>query len=396
MKANRAIWAAVTVSIALVGTALVACGPTTDDGLLGGVNGNGNGNGGSGWGPGGGGGPTYTGGPDGGGVQAAVAEKLYRDVEAQLKMRCGNACHETGVNAKMYTWLAGPDSYVSIKKYPGIVVDDIYASKLENHPQNHPTQSLVGPGTAPDPMLLDSVTKWLGAEAAALQNAPLPTTDPVDPTAGSVDLTKAGLAGGKITWTAQDLGNGLMRFSNVMLVAPANSGAHAIAPLFVQVPTMGAEVHDLTNSTVDLTVGAGQSGSVVALLYFYNWKAGSKLRIEFQKIETAMVADGGMSGCKDVATFQNSAAPQLVNMCVSCHGGANQTAQNAMDLKALTGQVNYATACVQAHNKINFNNKAQSPIIVTPVQKLNNHPFQVAGGNVTTYTNAMTTWINKE
>src|SRR5262249_7001573 len=158
-----------------------------------------------------------------------------------------------------------------------------------------------------------------------------------------------------------------------------------------QVPTMGAEVHDLTNSTVDLTVGAGSSGSVVALLYFYNWKPGSKLRIEFQKIETATVMDGGGQGCKDVATFQNSPAPQMQNMCVSCHGGANQTAQNALDMKALTGQVNYATACQQALTKVTLNNKTQSPIIVTPVQKLNNHPFQVAGGNVTSYTNAMTT-----
>jgi hypothetical protein len=85
-----------------------------------------------------------------------------------------------------------------------------------------------------------------------------------------------------------------------------------------------------------------------------------------------------MSGCKDVATFQNSAAPQLQQMCVSCHGGNNQTATNAMDLKSLTGQVNFANACNQARNKVNLGNKAQSPIIVTPVQKLNNHPFPAA------------------
>jgi hypothetical protein len=389
------MWAVTVASVALAaGAALVACGPTTDDGLLGGINGGGPNGGGSNWGPGGGGGPQYQGGGDGG-VQQAIAEKLYRDVEPGLTKACGS-CHITGTNAKGYAWLAGPDTYVTIKKYPGIVVDDIYASKLENHPQNHPTQSLVGPGTVPDQALLDGVTKWLGAEAAALQNAPLPSTDPVDVTAGSVDLTKAGVAGAKITWTAQDLGNGLMRFANVQLVAPAGGGIHVISPLLVMVPTMGNEITDLTNSTVDLTVGAGQMGSIVAIDYFYNWKAGSKLRIEFQKIESATVADGGgmMGSCKDVATFQSSAAPQLQQMCVGCHGGANQTAQNAMDLKALTGQVNYATACSQARLKIDFNNKPASPIIATPVQKLNNHPFQVA--NAQAYTAAMTTWINKE
>jgi hypothetical protein len=79
---------------------------------------------------------------------------------------------------------------------------------------------------------------------------------------------------------------------------------------------------------------------------------------------------------------------------VSCHGGANQTATNNLDLKALTGQVNYANACAQARLKINFANKPASPIIATPVQKLNGHPFQVANGQA--YTTAMTTWINKE
>lgn len=395
MKANQGILAAMTAGV-LALAALVACGPTTDDGLLGGINNNGGGGGtGNGWGPGGGGGPQYTGGNGDGGVQQAIAEKLYRDVEPGLTKACGS-CHITGANAKGYAWLAGPDTYVTIKKYPGIVTDDIYASKLESHPQNHPTASLVGPGMPADQALLDGVTKWLGAEAAALQNAPLPTTDPVDVTAGSVDLTKAGIAGGKITWTATDLGNGLMRFANVQLVAPAGSGVHVIAPLLVMVPTMGNEITDLTNSTVDLTVAASGTGSIVAIDYFYNWKAGSKLRIEFQKIESATVADGGgmMSGCKDVATFQASAAPQLMQLCVSCHGGNNQTATSNLDLKALTGQVNYATACTQARLKINFQNKPASPIIATPVQKLNGHPYQVA--NAQTYTNALTTWINKE
>jgi hypothetical protein len=376
---------------------VMACGPSASDSLLGGV-GNGGGGGGGSWGPGGGGGPTYTGGSGDGGVQQAIAEQLYRSVEPGLKMRCANGCHDTGVNAKDYKWLQGPDTYVTIKKYPGIVVDDVYSSKLESHPQNHPTASLVGPGMPPDPMLLDGVTKWLTAEAAALQGMALPTTDPVDVTAGSVDLTKAGVAGAKITWSAQDIGGGIMRFSNVQLVAPGNTGVHVIAPLFVMVPSMGAEVHDLSNSTVDVTAGAGTSKTINSILYFYNWQAGSKLRIEFQKIETATVmgSDGGMqSGCKDVPTFQSSAAPQL-QQCLGCHGGNNAQATNALDLKALTGQPDYAAACTQARFKINFQNKPQSPIVVDPRDKLNNHPYQVPAGNANAYTTGLMNWINKE
>lgn len=378
--------------------AMVACGPSDADSLLGGGNKN-NGGGGGNWGPGGGGGPTYTGGSNGdGGVQAAIAEQLYRQVESGLKMRCAGGCHDTGVNAKDYKWLAGPDTYATIKKYPGIVVDDVYSSKLENHPANHPTASLTGPGMPVDQNLLDGVTKWLTAEAAALQGMALPSTDPVDVMSGSADLGKAGVAGAKITWTAQDLGGGIMRFGNVQLVAPGNTGVHVIAPLFVMVPAMGSEVHDLSNSTVDVTAAAGGTKMINSILYFYNWQAGSKLRIEFQKIESATVmgGDGGMqSGCKDTATFQASAAPQL-QQCLGCHAGNNGQATNALDLKALSGQVNYAQACSQARFKINFQNKAQSPIIVTPRDKLNGHPYQVPGGNANAYTTGLTNWINKE
>jgi len=395
---NRARMFAWMMALVVGGAAAIACGPSGDD-LLGGDgvgNGNGNGGGGGGWGSGGGGGNTY--GVDGGGGSVALAEKLYRAVEPQLKMKCGNSCHETGVNAKDLKWLAGPDSYVSIKKYAGIVVDDPDSSKLMQHPGNHPTASLVGPGTAPDANLKDAVYKWLQVEASNLQGTPLASTDAIDPMSGSVDLGKAGMTGAKITWTAQNMG-AFMRFSNVQLVAPSAGGVHIIAPLFVMVPTMGSEIVDTTFSTTDLTVGAGQSGSISPVYYFYNWQAGSKLRVEFQKIESA-TGGGGMdggaqSGCKDVATFQSSAAPQL-QQCLGCHAGNNAQATNALDLKALSGQVNYGTACSQARFKINFANKAASPIIVDPRDKLNNHPFQVPGGNAQAYTNGLMNWINKE
>jgi hypothetical protein len=386
------------VGLAVAGTAAVACGPSGDgllgdDGLGGGNGGSGGGNG--GWGSGGGGGGTY--GTDGG-ASTALAEKLYRAVEPQLKMKCGTTCHEAGTNAKDLKWLAGPDSYVTIKKYAGIVVDDPDSSKLMMHPGNHPTASLVGPGTPPDANLKDAVYKWLQVEATNLQGTPLPSTDPVDPIAGSVDLTKVGIAGGKITWTAQNMG-AFMRFTNVQVVAPVSGGVHVVSPLFVMVPTMGTSMVDTTFSTTDMTVAAGQTSAIAPVYYFYNWQNGSKLRIEFQKIESA-TGGGGMdggaqSGCKDVATFQSSAVPQL-QQCLGCHAGNNAQATNALDLKALSGQVNYATACGQARFKINFNNKAASPVITTPRDKLNNHPFQVPGGNAQAYTNGLTTWINKE
>jgi hypothetical protein len=184
----------------------------------------------------------------------------------------------------------------------------------------------------------------------------------------------------------------------VQLVAPGNTGVHVIAPLFVMVPTMGSEVHDLSNSTVDISAPAGGSKTIVAIDYFYNWKAGSKVRIEFSKIENATVnGDGGgiVVGCKDVMDYQNSAAPQF-NACLGCHGGNNAMAQNALDMKALTNPINYGTACSQALFKVNLQNRAQSSIIVTPRDQLNNHPYKVPAMNAQTFTNALLTWINKE
>lgn len=383
------------MGLAVVGAAAVACGPS-GDGLLGDDlgGGNGGGGGGGGWGNGGGGGGTYT---TDGGASTALAEKLYRAVEPQLKAKCGNSCHEAGTNAKDLKWLAGPDTYVAIKKYAGIVVDDPDSSKLMQHPGNHPTASLVGPGTPPDPNLKDAVYKWLQVEASNLQGTPLPSTDPVDPTAGSVDLGKAGVAGAKITWTAQNMG-AFMRFTNVQIVAPSSGGVHVVSPLFVMEPTMGSSTVDTTFSTADVTVSAGQTQSLAPVYYFYNWQQGAKLRLQFQKIESATGGgmDGGsQSGCKDVATFQSSAAPQL-QQCLGCHAGNNAQATNALDLKALSGQVNYANACAQARFKINFGTKAASPIITTPRDKLNNHPFQVNAGNANAYTNGLMNWINKE
>lgn len=217
--------------------------------------------------------------------------------------------------------------------------------------------------------------------------------------AGSIDLTKAGIPGGKITFNTSALATSL-RFSNVVVVAPSTTGIHIVAPSFVMVPTTGPEVVDTTFSTVDISVPAGGTATIGALFYFFNWTNGSKARIQFQKIEKATVAgsDGGTaSGCKDVPTFQNSAAPTLTGQCVSCHGGGNGNATAAFDLSKLTGTPDYAAACTQARFKINLANKPQSNLLLAPLNGSGlNHPVKPfantgAGG----YTSLLT-WVNKE
>jgi hypothetical protein len=98
-------------------------------------------------------------------------------------------------------------------------------------------------------------------------------------------------------------------------------------------------------------------------------------------------------GCKSVATFTSSAAPELQeDGCVGCHSGANATARRALDLTAVG--TNDTAACAQALAKVDLANKAQSTIIQAPA---GTHPHM--GGKVddtAVFTAAILGWINNE
>ena len=370
----------------------IACGPSPDNLLGGGFGGNGGGGGGSE--DGGGWNSTTTYNSDGG-AQAPLAKQLWEAVEPQLVMKCGGGCHQLGTTLSAPTWLAGPDDYATVKAYPGIVVADVFSSKLENRPQNHPAECLVDPGNE---ALLAQVTTWLTAEASVLTSTPLAASNTVNPSSGSVDLSGAatGINGAKITFTATQQGD-LLQFQNVMLVAPAGSGVHIVGPIFAQLPSGGPEVDNTDFSTLDLTVGAGQSGQISPVFYFAGWTAGSQLKVEFQKIESATVAagDGGTSTtCKDLTDFQNSAAVSMKANCTSCHGGGNASATSSMDLTALASN-DYATACTQARTQVNTTTPAQSNVLLAPLQMVS-HPLKVFTSTSSTGYTQIQTWVNKE
>jgi hypothetical protein len=332
-----------------------------------------------------------------GAPQAPLAQQLFLSLQPQLDKQCGGACHQQGATLSAPKWLgtSPTDEYKTITTYPGMVTADIYSSKLENRPANHPAACLIDPGNE---ALLAAVTTWLTAEAAAIAAIPLPTSATVDPASGSVDLSPAatGITGAKITFTATQQGD-LLRFSNVMLVAPASTGLHIISPIFVEVPASGPEVDNTDYSTTDLTVGAGASGQISPVFYFQNWVPGSKLKIEFQKIETATVTQsdaGSSTTCKDLTDFQNSAAPSMKANCTSCHGGGNTSATNSMNLTALNSN-DYATACTQARTQVNLTTPSQSNILMAPLQQVT-HPVKVFASNTSTGYVQIQTWVNKE
>ncbi len=370
--------------------AALACGPGTADQLLpGGGNSSSGGGGGGSWGTGG----TYN---ADGGPQAPLAQQLFEALEPSLVSKCGGACHVDGTTLNAPKWLAGPDDYQTITTYPGIVTTDVYSSKLLNRPANHPAECLIDPGNE---TLLAQVTTWLTAEAAALAAIPLPSTTPVDPSTGSVDLSTAatGITGAKITFTATPM-SGLMKFENVMLVAPGSTGIHILSPIFSMIPSSGPEVDNTDFSTTEMSIAAGTSAQISPVFYFPNWVTGSKLKLQFEKIESATVAGsdagGGGTTCKDLTDFQNSAAPAMKSSCVGCHGGGNGTATSSMDLTALNTN-DYATACTQARTQVNLSNLTQSNILLAPLQMVN-HPVKVFSSTSSTGYQAILTWVNKE
>jgi hypothetical protein len=373
-------------AVALCGVVggVVACGPNN---ILGGDDNNSSGDGG-GWGS----NTTYS---ADGAPQPALAQQLFEVVEPQLVQKCGGSCHVDGTTLSAPRWLAGPNDYTTIKAYPGIVVADVYASKLENRPASHPAACLVDPGNE---ALLAQVTTWLTAEAAILTTAPLAASNTVNPSTGSVDLSNAttGITGAKITFTATQQGD-LLVFQNVMLVAPSASGIHIVSPIFAQIPASGPEIDNTDYSTLDLEVAAGQSGQISPIFYFAGWVSGSQLKVEFQTIEAATVAasDAGASTtCMDLTDFQNSAAVSMKANCTSCHGGGNATATSSMDLTALSTN-DYATACTQARTQVNTTTPAQSNVLLAPLQMVT-HPVKVFSSSSATGYQQLQTWVNKE
>ncbi len=385
------------VSLALTMIFAGAVAACSDDGatsLLGARGGTGGGSGTQPGGDGTGGGTTAGGatGDGGTGPVTIKARAAFDAIYPTLASSCGT-CHDTGL-AGAPKFLEKSDAYGAITKYKGIVVKDYFNSRL----------LVVGSttghsgGAGLTGALRDGATAWLALEAAALADVVAPSTDAFDVAMGanSVDISKGGtgVTGAKLNFTAALAGTSLI-MTNLQVSAPAASGLQVTAPKFIIVAGT-KETPDPVDSfsNLDQSVGAGQTATMgPGTLLLTGFATGNKLRIEFVGLKASTaVADAGTGGCKSVATFTSSAAPQLQSLCVSCHGGGNAGATGAMDLSALANDK--AKACAQALNKVNTANKAQSAIIVRP-RPGSGHPG-VNNFDQGTHDAAMLGWINNE
>ncbi|HRG97891.1 MAG TPA: hypothetical protein PLR99_16670 [Polyangiaceae bacterium] len=295
-----------------------------------------------------------------GDIQAkqAYAEKLYREIEPGLKNACGKQCHELGqFNPEPAKFLEGPDSYVSIRKFPGIVVRDAYQSSLLTHGAH------AGPSMAATPELEEKTRKWLESEAVAITAAKLPGTDPfaVKTGANEVDLTKAaqgGLSGVKLKFDASLIG-GILSLKNLKLVAPAGTDVHVNTPRFVRVlakaDPKAPEIVDASFSNLDQTVQQGTETLLGPGAVFFSgegWTpfdlASDKLRFDAVKLEKGTYqTPPQIKKCKDPGAFGNTILPALRGQgvgggsnCASCHGaGLAGLSLNGNDNQAMCDSV---------------------------------------------------------
>jgi hypothetical protein len=379
-------------------------------------NGPGGGGGGEGGINGGGGeGGNGTGGEGGSGSMTDPAEVLYRGLEMDLINTCGGSgggCHVTAsAFATAPKFLAGPDSYKSIKAYPGIVVAQPFMSIILTK----------GGHEGPDldtaaPALEQKLIAWLNQEALELQSIKLPTTVPVavmtgpaPGTVNTIDLAplENGITGAKLQFNAQLVGTSL-ELTNLSLVTAAGTAVHFQHPVFYQVPATKANPADPDTqdpsdsfSNTDVTVPGGATSPVppgtVIFTGFAAWTATDKLRIEAYKLEKGTLTEAATpAACKSPTLFQSMVAANFTGAgdsapltCTNCHG-KNGSGQGALDLSALQGTPDYAAACAAVLNKVNKTTPSASLIIAKPATAGTAH----VGGKVTNTTQWTTDFTN--
>lgn len=311
-----------------------------------------------------------------GDVQAkqAYAEKLYRELEPQLKEACGKQCHELGLfNPEPPKFLQGPDSYVSVKKFPGIIVRDAFQSGLITKGAH------AGPALGATPAVEEKVRKWLEAEAVALTVVKLPGTDPftVKTGANEVDISKAaqgGITNVKLKFDASLVG-GILSLKNLKLVAPAGTDVHINAPRFVRIKPVvdpkAPETVDGSFSNVDQTLQGGteaELGPGSVFLSGEGWTpfdlAADKIRFDANKLEKGTYnPPPAIKKCKDINAFAANVLPALRgqasgagSVCNNCHGaGLAGLSLNGNDNQAI---------CDSVLSKLNEANVPQSILIL--------------------------------
>ena len=347
-------------------------------------------------------------GSKGGGTNGPDPEPLFRGLEADLIKTCGGpngTCHVRGSYQQAPTWLGGPDPYVTIKKYRGVlpatkeVGDSILLTQVKH----------AGPALTDAPNnLYRRVSDWLTAE---VPGPPLPNTGAFTVQSGfnnvPLDTVASGLTNARLTFLATE-SNGTLTLSALKLVAPDNANVKIDSPFFVILPRSGKVKADpeVNGFKGELTIPAGQSVDLfTGKMILLHWDPTGQLKVAFNTIESTP-GQATLAGCSALELFKSSALPAMgmpvdvlpdddlgpdagggelgQSSCLGCHAKepppneAPAPPVQAMDLRAAA--TDPAAACAQAKLWINLQNKAQSTILLNPTGKGNpKHPMKPVG-----------------
>lgn len=329
-------------------------------------------------------------------------EPLFRIVQKDLIVRCGGAngsCHVKGSVAPH--WLGDPDPYLSAKKYPGIL-----PATLDPSDSTILTQvAHTGPALKSYPELYDHVASWITAEMAG---PPLPSSAKFSVATGlnvvNLNTIGTGLDGARLTFLAGDGSSGTLSLTSMRVQAPTNANLKLTSPFFVNLPRNGKVKAEpsVNGFQGELTVPAGTSVDLyTGSMILTGWDPNGQLKVVFQKIESAP-GKGPNQACTALTLFNSKVIPAMQTQiditgdddndggtfdagvigkgsCLGCHGkdvpDPPTTAIAAMDLR--TYATDPAKACISARAHINFQNKAQSLILLNPTGKANpNHPIK--------------------
>jgi mono/diheme cytochrome c family protein len=217
----------------------------------------------------------------------------------------------------------------------------------------------------------------------------------------SIPLDELGVAGAAVTFTAEQLSAGL--YLSEINVVGGTGGVYVEHPLFLYWPEENVKEFDEFDRFFAAKINvepAGASRLEGGAAVFVQFDPSKPISVAFQVIEAYRPeGGGGGGGCKDLQGFSDNAAGPLNNNCVSCHGGSNANATNAMNLSGLVGNADVQTACNETLLKSNKDDPPTSSIFVsTDPNQGAAHPFKFNGnaGNHAAFEASVTNWINLE
>jgi hypothetical protein len=300
-----------------------------------------------------------------------------------------------------------PVMYDTIIAYPGIVVAEPMTSKLITKGAHNGCQWF-------SPQEQATVVAWLTVEAGNIGGGGGTLTTSPQAIALGANTVALGpinpdLTGDTITFDAGFVSSTL-ELSNITVNAKGANGVHLVHPLFITLRS-GVKTPDPVDSfsNLDQSVAQGNSSPLGPGTLFLNGVGTlDQIQIAFktaEKYTMGQMGDGGVvggGGCKNVASFTTNVKPTLSGNCVTCHGGNNMTATNALDMTSVndTSANGQDMACAQVLTRINVTTPASSDIFVqtNPTNNQTGHPFMFNGNttNWNTFVTAATKWITLE